>query len=66
MDSCFALIWAHQHTIDVHGFYRPGDMAVGMREVLARPWVGVCVPVSLRLSISLPSFCTMIRLISRL
>ena len=42
MDSCFALIWAHQHTIDVHGFYSPGDMAVGMREVLARPWVGVC------------------------
>ena len=68
MDSCFVLIWAHQHTIDVNGFYsyRPGDMAVGMREVLARPWVGVCVPVSLRLSISLPSFCAMVRLISRL
>ena len=66
MDSCFVLIWAHQHTIDVHGFYRSGDMAVGMREVLARPWVGVCVPVSLRLSISLPSFCAMVRLISRL
>ena len=30
MDSCFALIWAHQHTIDVHGFYRPGTL--GERE----------------------------------
>ena len=34
MDSCFALIKAQQH----------GDTAVRMREVLARPWVGVCVP----------------------
>jgi len=34
----FLVTWsgndAHQH----------GDMAVRMREVLARPWVGVCVP----------------------
>ena len=34
MESCFALIKAHQH----------GDMAMRMREVPARPWVGVCVP----------------------
>jgi len=39
-DSCFALIRAHQH----------GDMAVCMREVLARPWVGICVLLDLRLS----------------
>ena len=37
IDGCFALIWAHQHGIDVHGCHRPGDMAVRMREVLARP-----------------------------
>ena len=66
MDSCFALIWVHQHSIDIHGCHRRGDMAVRMREILARRWVGVSVPVSLRLSISLPSFCTMIRLLSRL
>ena len=28
----------------VHGWYCPGDMAVRVCEVLARPWVGVCVP----------------------
>ena len=28
----------------VHGHHCSGDMAVRMREVLARPWVGVCVP----------------------
>ena len=27
----------------------PGDMAVRMCEVLARAWVGVCVPLALRL-----------------
>ena len=31
----------------VHGGHCPGDMAVHMREVLARPWVGVCVPLQL-------------------
>ena len=34
----------------VHGYHYPGDMAVRMREVLARPWVGVCVPLALSLS----------------
>ena len=34
----------------VHGYHYPGDMAVRMREVLARPWVGVCVPFALSLS----------------
>ena len=28
----------------VHGCHCPRDMAVRMREVMARPWVGVCVP----------------------
>ena len=27
----------------------PRDMAVRMREILARPWVGVCVPLALSL-----------------
>ena len=34
----------------VHGCHCEGDMAVRMREVLARPWVGVCVPLALSLS----------------
>ena len=32
----------------VHGCSCPVDMAVRMREVLARPWVGVCVPLALK------------------
>ena len=34
----------------VHDCHCPGDMAVRMREVLARPWVGVYVPLALNLS----------------
>ena len=34
----------------VHGCHCQGDMAVRMREVLARPWVCVCVPLALSLS----------------
>ena len=34
----------------VHDCHYQGDMAVRMREVLARPWVGVCVPLALNLS----------------
>ena len=30
----------------------PDDMAVRIREVLARPWIGVCVPLALSLSSS--------------
>ena len=37
----------------VHGCHCPGDMAVRMREVLARPWVGVFVPLALSLSVAL-------------
>ena len=34
----------------VHCCHCPGDMALRMYWVLARPWVGVCVPLSLSLS----------------
>ena len=34
----------------VHCCHCPGDMALRMREVLARPWVAVCVPLVLSLS----------------
>ena len=34
----------------VHGCHYPGNMAVRMRQVLARPWVGECVPLALSLS----------------
>ena len=30
----------------VHGCHCPRDMAVRMREIVARPWVGVCVPLA--------------------
>ena len=33
----------------IHGSHCPRDMAVRMREVLARPWFGVCVPLALSL-----------------
>ena len=31
----------------VHGSHYPSDMAVCMHEVMARPWVGVCLPLAL-------------------
>ena len=33
----------------VHGCHCPCDMAVRMREIMLRPWVGVCVPLALSL-----------------
>ena len=36
----------------VHGCHCQGDMAMRMREVLARSWVFVCVPLALSLSSS--------------
>ena len=33
----------------VADWHYPGNMDVRMCEVLARPWVGVCVPLALRL-----------------
>ena len=65
MDSCFDLIGVHQHGIAVGSMngekapcikdpddelMSPDDMAARMREVLARPWIGVCVPLALSLS----------------
>ena len=32
---------------EVHGFHSPSDMAVRMREVMARLWVGVCMLLAL-------------------
>ena len=31
----------------VHGYRCPRNMAVRVREVMARPWVGVCGPLAL-------------------
>ena len=31
----------------VHGCHRAGDMVVRMRKVLARPWVSVCMSLTL-------------------
>ena len=35
----------------VHGCHCPGDKSMRMCEVLARPWVGVCIHLTLSLSI---------------
>ena len=35
----------------IHGCHCPCDVAVRMREVLARPWVGVCMPLALSWSL---------------
>ena len=35
--------------ISIHGCHCLCDMAVRMREVLASPWFGVCVPLALSL-----------------
>ena len=35
----------------VHGCHCPDDKAMRMDEVLTRPWVGVCVPLALNLTI---------------
>ena len=37
----------------VHGFHCPGDKSMRMREVLARPWVGICMHLALSLSITI-------------
>ena len=41
---------ANKSQTAAHGCHCQGDMAVRMREVLARPWVGACVPLALSLS----------------
>ena len=40
----------HPGRTALHGCHCPSDIAVRVREVLARPWVGVCVPLALSLS----------------
>ena len=43
VDGYAMLMSARKGETAVHGCHCPRDMAVGMREVMARPWVGVCV-----------------------
>ena len=47
MEGYAMLMSPNKDETAVHGCHCPGDMAVRMREVLARPWVGVCVPLAL-------------------
>ena len=49
-DSYAMLMSPNESKTAVHGCHCPGDIAVRMREVLSRPWVGVCVPLALSLS----------------
>ena len=49
-DSYVMLMSPNKGETAVHGCHCPRDMAVRMCEVLARPWVGVCVPLALSLS----------------
>ena len=49
-DSHAALMNPKKGEAAVHDCHCPGDMAVRMREVLARPWVGVCMPLASNLS----------------
>ena len=50
MDSCFALIGAHKQGMSIAATalnHCPDDVAVRMREVVAMPWVAICVPLAL-------------------
>ena len=49
-DSYATLMSPNKGQTAVHGCHCLDDMAVRMREVLARPWVGVCMPLALNLS----------------
>ena len=46
-DGYAMLMSPRQSETAVHGCHCPRDMAVRMREVMARPWIGVCVPLAL-------------------
>ena len=46
LKECYAILMSTK----LSGCHCPGDMAVRMREVLSRPWVGACVPLALGLS----------------
>ena len=48
-DSYAMLMSPSKGETAVHGFHCLRDMAVRMHEVMARPWVGVCVPLALSL-----------------
>ena len=53
----------------VHGCHCPGDMAVRMRKVLARPWIGVRVChllLLLLVSFCLFVFCSLFSQIDRI
>ena len=43
-DDCAMMMTASKGETAVHVCHCPRDMAVHMREVIAKPWVGVCVP----------------------
>ena len=46
--DCYAMLMSpSKGKTAAHGCYCPRDMAVCIREVMARPWVGVCVPLAL-------------------
>ena len=46
-DGYAMLMSPRQGETAVHGCHCPRDMALRMREVMARPWIGVCVPLAL-------------------
>ena len=46
-DGYAMLMSPRQGETAVHGCHCPRDMAVRMREIMARPWAGVCVPLAL-------------------
>ena len=49
-DGFVTLMSLNKGDTAVHGCHCPCEMAVCMREVLATPWVGVCVPLAVNLS----------------
>ena len=49
-DGFVTLMSLNKGDTAVHGCHCPCEMAVRMREVLATPWVGVCVPLAVNLS----------------
>ena len=49
MRSSYPDLSANKGETAVHGCHCPGEV-LAMRELLARPWIGVCVPFDLSLS----------------
>ena len=50
-DSYAMLMSPNKDETGVHGCRCPNDMAVRVPEVLAKPWVGVCVSLALSLTV---------------